>query len=196
MKLFPFTAIIFLFTSHVASGQSDLKYPKSTYSLSYSGNNLWNPGVNAALDYPLLEWASSEAPADHNKIVLLRGKLGFFLDPGSHAALYSNYGFSYKHVKRQSRFISLSLQPLGIYRSMFAESYAYEEDAVRRIPFPGNFYYAPEAGIGFGKQLDPFMGNELFVNLNVMTLIPYNTYFMPLLMVDLGYRFGRKGGAQ
>lgn len=188
--------ICILFSLNPLYGQNNEASPKFTYSLSYSGNNLWNPGVNAYLDYPLLEWPSSEAPADHNRIVMLKGKLGFFLDPGSHAALYSNYGLSYKHVNRQSSFITLSLQPLGIYRSMFAESYAFEGDAVRRIPFAGNFYYAPEAGIGFGKQLDPFMGNELFVNLNVMTLIPYNTYFMPLLMVEMGYRFGRKGGAQ
>lgn len=57
---------------------------------------------------------------------------------------------------------------------------------------PGRLYFAPsfQAGLGRISKKDP--GRSYFARLNMIILMPYNTFVMPLLQVEVGCAFPLK----
>ena len=123
--------------------------------------------------------------------------IGTYLDPGSHAALFSNAGIGYRRTNENGRTRYVALNPAGIYRSFLTETYAYnDQGTVEPVTLPGNLYYAPAFSVGFGKITDPTLQSGWFTHITVITLIPYNHWVMPLINLEAGIMFGKRGGAR
>ncbi|MEX0987486.1 MAG: hypothetical protein WD052_08415 [Bacteroidales bacterium] len=175
--------------------------PLYRYSVAYFGNNLWNPGVKLGMEYT---WKVKNA-TDHvpnlkrslQKEWVPGASIGFYLDPGSHAGLFSNAGIGYRRTNGNDRTRYASLNPAGIYRSFLTETYAYDDQGnIERVTLPGNFYYAPAFSIGIGKFTGPDLQSGWFTHLTITTLIPYNHWIMPLINLEVGIMFGKRGGTQ
>lgn len=123
--------------------------------------------------------------------------IGFYLDPGSHAGLFTNAGIGYRRTNEKGRTRYAALNPAGIYRSFLTETYAYDEQGtIERVALPGNFYYAPAFSLGIGKFTNPNLQSGWFTHLTVITLAPYNHWVMPLINLEAGIIFGKRGGVQ
>jgi hypothetical protein len=171
------------------------------YSVAYFGNNLWNPGLKLGMEYTRKVKAYLDGPGAEEifpKREWVPGaNIGFYLDPGSHAGLFTNAGISYRrtNAKGSTRFVSL--HPAGIYRSFLAETYRYNDQGdVERVPLPGNFYFAPAFSLGIGKLTGPALQSGWFTRLTVITLVPYNHWIMPMINLEAGIMLGKRGGAR
>jgi hypothetical protein len=122
---------------------------------------------------------------------------GFYLDPGSHAGAFTGAGFGFRRTSENGRTRSLSFKPASVYRSFLSETYLYDsQGAVEPVTLPGNVYYAPSFSFGIGKYSNQPSQSAWFVQLTVITLMPYNSYVMPLLNLEVGWLFDKRGGAQ
>jgi len=173
--------------------QERMTAEESTYTISYAGNNLWNPGADLAFDRIIGNKESAASHRKNTRSFIWRGNAGFYIDPGSHGAVYTQFGLGLRKMKSKSSF-TFYLSPVGLYRSFLTESYSVEETDVTRVFLPGNLYVAPSAGVDIGRSLNRGEGDELMVGIQMISLYPYNTYFMPLVNIRMGYRFSAKGG--
>ncbi|MEX2410122.1 MAG: hypothetical protein WD607_01915 [Candidatus Paceibacterota bacterium] len=144
-------------------------------------------------------------PADHvqsrkhhiKKEWVPGASIGLYLDPGSHAGLFTNAGIGYRRTNANGNTRFASLHPAGMYRSFLTETYRYnEQEGVERLPLPGNLYYAPAFSLGIGKFTGPALQSGWFTQLTVITLVPYNHWIMPLINLEVGIMFGKRGGAK
>lgn len=120
-----------------------------------------------------------------------------YLDPGSHAGLFSNAGISYRRTSGKGRNRLIALNPAGVYRSFLAETYSYDNQGdVNRVTLPGTLYYAPAFSLGTGKFTDHSSHSGWFAQVTVITLVPYNHWIMPLINLEAGIMFGKRGGAR
>lgn len=163
---------------------------KLYYKLSYYGNNLWNPGFSVGLEYPN---STKEITDRKGREQLLRNAisldLAFYADPGSHAAILLHSGLNLKRIRENKLDLSLGFSPLGIYRSFLPETYNIsDEGAITRVILPGRSYYAPTFSFGIGNQLPRIPLEAWFIELELTSLVPYNTYAMVLLNVKLGVK--------
>lgn len=159
------------------------------YSVSYFGNNLWNPGLKLGVEHA---WKMPVLKAWN-----VAGNIGIYFDPGSHAGLFSNAGISYRRTSVKGRSSLIALNPAGIYRSFLAETYSYDnQGGVNRVTLPGNLYYAPAFSFGIGKFTDRSSHSGWFTQVTVITLVPYNHWIMPLINLEAGIIFGKRGGAR
>lgn len=123
--------------------------------------------------------------------------IGVYLDPGSHAGIFTNAGIGYRRTNEKGRTRYASLNPAGIYRSFLTETYAYDDQGtVERVTLPGNFYYAPAFSVGIGKFTDPDFQSGWFTHLTIITLMPYNHWVMPLINLEAGIMLGKRGGTR
>lgn len=180
-----------------ANGPSILMVDPSYYTVAYAGNNLWNPGVEIGAGFLLHTFPARSGKKNLlDRQVYFLSNIGIYLDPGSHAGLYNQYGVVFRRSKSQGWFHSLELLPVGVYRSFLPETWTVEagELAVQVI-LPGRTYFAPGIGYHFGNGVSEDRGGDWFAGCSMTLLIPYNTYVMPVLSIDLGLRFaGRKEG--
>jgi hypothetical protein len=160
-----------------------------SYSVSYFGNNLWNPGLKLGVEHA---WKRPVLKAWN-----VAGNIGMYLDPGSHAGLFSNAGISYRSTSAKGRNRLIALNPAGIYRSFLAETYSYDsQGGVTRVMLPGTLYYAPAFSLGIGKFTDPSSQSGWFTQVTVITLLPYNHWIMPLINLEAGIIIGKRGGTR
>jgi hypothetical protein len=195
-RLLTLMLMFVLVPHHILQAQGESEDPHTSIFVSYSGNNAWNPGISAGIEYPFNNPGRAGEVTDRKTNLYARSVTGLYIDPGSHGGLYSNLGLEIRMHRSKSGAFSVFAHPIGVYRSFLTETYAFENDQVRRVPLAGNVYYAPYAGVGYSKEILKHPGDTWFFNFGVMTLLPYNTYLMPLMMVDIGYRFQWKRGAR
>lgn len=186
------------FSLQAQSSSTDLPY---RYSVGYFGNNLYNPGVKLGIEYAWKAKTSTDQGSNRKQPLqkewVPNANIGAYLDPGSHAALFTNAGIGYRRTNEKGRTRYAALNPAGIYRSFLTETYAYnDQGTVERVPLPGNLYYAPAFSIGIGKFTDPVLQSGWFTHLTIITLAPYNHWVMPLINLEAGVMFGKRGGAQ
>ncbi|MDF1573261.1 MAG: hypothetical protein P1P82_16755 [Bacteroidales bacterium] len=177
-----------------------------SYSVAYFGNNLWNPGIKLGFEYDWKVQNETIDPATDNstphkmpvkKAWMPGGNIGIYLDPGSHAGLFGNAGISYRRTSEKGRNRHIALNPAGIYRSFLTETYAYDnQGGVDRVTLPGNLYYAPAFSFGVGKFTNRSLHSGWFTQVTVITLMPYNHWIMPLINLEVGFMFGKRGGAR
>lgn len=180
-----------------AKGPAALPENPVTYTLGYAGNNLWNPGVKAGAEFFIFSFPGRSGKSGEllRELYLVSG-IGAYLDPGSHAALYNQYGATFRRTGRKGWSHSFELRPLGIYRSFLAETWRVEEGAApEKVILPGRTYYAPGIGYHLGRNSLKNQDQALFAGCSMTVLVPYNTYVMPIFTIELGWRFSsRKEG--
>jgi len=166
--------------------------PPATLNLSYHGNNLWNPGLNAGIEQP---WSVIQKASRRQKPLIIEtnvnADLGFFRDYSRQTPFFTHWGITkrrYREDKSGFHF-QFGFSPVGIYRSFLPETWEYTVNGtVEKVFLPGRWYYAPVVSMGMGQFRNKQPGTGWFVEMNLTTLIPYNTYIMPLLNVKAGYR--------
>jgi len=168
----------------------------STLNISYHGNNLWNPGLNAGVEQP---WSLSQKVNRKDKALSIEtyfnADLGFFRDHSRQTAVFTHLGINKRRYRedRGGFHYQFGFSPVGMYRSFLPETREYTVNGtVEQVYFPGRWYYAPVVSVGMGKFHEGQPGTGWFVEMNITTLIPYNTYIMPLLNIKLGYRLPMK----
>jgi hypothetical protein len=176
-----------------ASSVSDPVY----FTAGYAGNNLWNPGAEFGAGFLLYTFPvhSGKSRILERELFLL-SSIGMYLDPGSHAAVYNQYGGSFRRTGSGGWVHSLEVFPVGIYRSFLAETWAVGEGtSPGKVFLPGRTYFAPGIGYQVGRFYSEERDRGWFTGFSMTLLMPYNTYVMPVFTIDLGWRFSsRKGG--
>ena len=164
---------------------------KLSLGLSYYGNNAWNSGLNTSLEYLRLQ---EDDETQGGKVLiwqrLFSGNLGFYHDPGSYTALFSQVGIIRRKIFPNGFYRTFGVSPLGIYRTMLPVTYEVDDNGeVREVVAPGRFYFAPDIYLGIGKRPAGKEGMSVFLNGHLTVLLPYNTHILPLLNLEFGIRF-------
>ena len=165
------------------------------FNLGYTGNLFWNNGLNYGMEYAWKEYHKSKEKKGKQKNIkhqfLLNGNLGFTNNffTKTDAGIYTNYGLIWRRTNTKGRQISISLNPLGYYRSFLPETYEVKGDEVTKVFLPGRSYYAPSISVGFGKFRKDKKLTGRYFNLNLMYRTPYNAGTVPSISFQYGYRF-------
>jgi len=187
-------SLFFLITFSNDIMSQDTGYDRLSWGISYSGNNLWNPGVKGAVYLVLKERSQSTNSSLQPGRLLLSNYFGFYHDPGSHSALYYTYGAEYKFPSEGNQLRSVYIHPAGIYRSFLPETYEVNATGtIERVSLPGRFYYSPAAGFRFGRTFTDKRIRGWQAGVTIVLLIPYNTYVMPLINIEAGILLPWKG---
>lgn len=167
-----------------------------TYRLSYFGNNLWNEGLNAGVEYPQLKITKNNKKGKQRTITKSRSaNVNFYHDNGSHSALFITMGWSKRKVFPNRFNFTSSAEPIGLYRSFLPETYKVKDDgSIKKVFLPGRFYLAPSLSAGFGRVGKLRPENGWYARVNLTTLMPYNRSIMPLVNVEFGYHFKLNNG--
>jgi hypothetical protein len=188
----------FAYNSSVfAQHQSTLSSPlPAALNISYHGNNLWNPGLNIGLE----QSRALKQKVNRKQRTLIietyfNADLGIFRDYSRQTPLFSHLGINKRRYRKDKGgfHYQFGFSPLGVYRSFLPETWEYTANGtVEKVTFPGRWYYAPVMSFGMGKFHQGKPGTGWFVEINITTLMPYNTYIMPLLNIKAGYRIPMK----
>jgi hypothetical protein len=108
------------------------------------------------------------------------------------AGIFTNYGLTWRRTNTKERQISVTVNPLGYYRSFMPETYEIKGDEVKKVFLPGRNYYAPSFSIGFGKLRKGKKLTGRYFNINLMYRTPYNAGTVPSIYFQYGYRFNFK----
>jgi hypothetical protein len=193
-----FPSLFCLFALSYTSPLQAQESPQLTLNVGYWGNNIWNPGVKLGLEYARQVKSKSNR---RGKEVLVQsffsGDMGAYVDPGSHTGLLSQVGLHIRKWRPGKVYYSWGVSPVGVYRSFLPETYEVGDNGtVNRVTLPGRFYFAPGVHFSVGKQLKNRPGIGWFGGVDLMGLVPYNTYAMVLVNVQLGCRFELKNTRQ
>lgn len=187
-----FKGSVIAFTLVTLLGSNFTHAQTATLNVSYHGNNLWNPGLNTGIEQPWL--VSTKLNKKEKPLVLetyFNADLGFFRDFSRQTLLFTHVGINKRRYREEKGgfHYQFGFSPLGISRSFLPETWEYtERGTVEKVFLPGRWYYAPVLSLGMGKFRQGQPGTGWFVEANITTLMPYNTYLMPLLNIKAGYR--------
>jgi hypothetical protein len=189
--------LIFLFFANVRNSQgqtpgSAAGIPPAIFNISYHGNNLWNPGLNAGVEQL---WSVSHKANKRSQPVVIEkffnADFGFFRDYSRQTPFFTHVGINNRRYRenKNSLHFQFGFSPVGIYRAFLPETWEYTVNGtVEKVLLPSRWYYAPAVSLGMGRFHRNQPGTGWFVEMNITTLMPYNTYVMPLLNIKAGYR--------
>ncbi len=171
---------------------------KTEFKVGYFGNILWNQGLNVGAEYLWKEKIKIKERRRGQKTItnqfLLNGSLGFTFNPSTETdtGIFTHYGLIWRRTNTKGKQFSVTLNPLGYYRSILPETYEVKNGEVDKVFLPGRSYYAPSMSIGFGKfRKDKKLSGRYF-NINFMLRTPYNAGTSPSISLEYGYRFNFK----
>ena len=180
--------IILLILPAFIKAQNGFPHPWSLHA-GYYGNNLWNPGLQVGADRQRVTMDKSRNDHEFTVEKWFTGDLGYYLDPGSHGACFIQVGTVRRKYKERMFYTQTGFNPLGIYRSILPETFLVTDGGpVEPVKFPGNWYYAPSVSWGVGQYYRKLPGTGWYAKLELMALLPYNTYVQFLINLNLGYR--------
>lgn len=194
-----FALLLFLFPFFLIAQDSTTHFSdKVEFKVAYSGNLIWNNGLTTGMEYLWKEKLKTKEKRKGQKKIthqlLLNGTLGFTnnFSTKTDAGAYTNYGLVWRRTNTKGKQISVTLNPLGYYRSFLPETYEVKGDKVKKVFLPGRSYYAPSVSLGFGKQRKGKKLTGRYFNLNFMLRTPYNAGRLPSISFQYGYRFTLK----
>lgn len=164
--------------------------PKLTLNLSYYGNNIWNPGFNAGLDFTHgMENGSSRKGSEYTRQKFINLDAAFFVDPGSHAGLLIHSGFNHRKYQEDKINLHIGGSPLGLFRTFLPESNETSSNGNDNKPsLSGRYYFAPTLSLGIGKFRNNMPGTGWFFNVDITSLLPNRDYVMFMVNTRLGLR--------
>lgn len=202
-KFVPAFILIFIFVSAFAQKPNGKKiFNTRTYTFSYFGNNLVNPGIKAAINFTLAEKTTVKSKSAKNgetidktatKQFLTSAHVGFFWQPESHIGAFGFYEITYKRIKREDNScFRIGLGP-GIYRSFYPGTFEVDENGtVSETAMGGRSYFAPVITFGTGKIRDKGYLHSIIFATNLMFLFDYNSGIVPLLNLEIDFCFDFK----
>ncbi|MFW6226665.1 MAG: hypothetical protein ACOC31_01025 [Bacteroidota bacterium] len=190
---FPLTLLIILIVGTL-SASNPYAENQYIYAVGYHGNTLWNPGINAGVEIPRsFETTTNRKEQTIRKFKFWQADAGFFADRRTELGLYAHGGLTWRRQKSDKPYWQLGVSPVGFYRSFLPNTYEFTDeglvtDTVESLTLAGNFYFAPAFSLQTGKISSSNPLSNWFAEINIITLMPYNTYIMPLVNVKVGYR--------
>ncbi|MCK8520098.1 hypothetical protein M0D21_00850 [Aquimarina sp. D1M17] len=171
---------------------------RTAFKIGYSGNILWNNGLNFGAEYKWKEILKTKEKKGRQKNVshqfLFNGNLGITTNfsTKTDTGIFTNYGLTWRRTNPKGKQISIEFNPLGYYRSFLPETYEVQGESVKKVFLPGRGYYAPSLSVGIGKQRKDKKLNAWYLNMNLMLRTPYNAGTLPSIGLQYGYRFNFK----
>ncbi|MEZ5072697.1 MAG: hypothetical protein R2751_17490 [Bacteroidales bacterium] len=174
-----------------ATGWSQEVVPTLRGHAGYFGNNLWNPGLDAGLEYTFRrEEHVTRKGREQIRQRFYNLDAGFSMDPGSHTGVFLHAGLNRRTDRDGKLHVQFGGSPLGIYRSFLPETYAYTaEEGVSRVRMPGRLYYAPVFRMGIGKPWPHAAESGWYLGADLTGLLPYNSSVMMLINLRMGLTF-------
>jgi len=179
--------------------QDEIRTPsftgKTEFKIGYSGNLIWNNGLNFGAEYRWKEKVKSKERRNKQKNnthqFLFNGNLTFTNNFSSKtdAGIFTNYGLTWRRTNTKGKQLSVAFNPLGYYRSFLPETYEVDGDEIKKVFLPGRSYYAPSLSIGIGKLRKGKKLTGRYFNINLMYRTPYNARALPSISFQYGYRF-------
>lgn len=201
MKKYIFTLLYLFALSLSAQDKIDADtsfLDKTEFKVGYSGNIIWNNGLNLGTEYLWKEKVKTKERRGKQKRnthqLLLNGNLSFTTNfaTTTDTGVFTNYGLTWRRTNTKGKQISIEYNLLGYYRSFLPETYEVNGDNVNRVFLPGRSYYAPSISYGFGKLRKGKKLTGRYFNINFMWRTPYNAGTLPSISFQYGYRFGFK----
>jgi len=179
--------ILVLISTQQVVGQEDGIH----YTVGYFGNNGWNPGLKLGVQCLKSSKLKEHKSGKERVIETSYGAdLGCYKDPRSHLGVFLNGGLERRKIYENRVYMVSSLNPIGVFRSFLPATYQVDDSGdITKVSLAGRWYFAPAAswGIGRNSKKNPLRG--WYTKAHLMLLMPYNTYILPLLNWELGYRF-------
>ncbi len=186
----------------VIKNTKSVSYNSITYSLSYYGNNLVNPGIKAGISYVLKEKTKIKSRTKKNgkkvdqskmKQLLASAGIGFFWQPESHIGAFNYYEITLRTIRlKYNSYSIIGLGP-GIYRSFYPETFKVEDNGnTDRVALGGRTYFAPVISFGTGNFKKSGILHSLSFITNLMFLFNYNSGIVPLLNLEIDFCFDFK----
>ena len=197
-----FFILLYLFSSSLSAQDNPTKrisfLDKTEFKLGYSGNIIWNNGLNFGAEYLWKETVKikdkKRGKRTNTHQFLLNGNLGVTTNFSSKTdtGVFTNYGLIWRRTNKKGKQFSIAVNPLGYYRSFLPETYEVKGDNVEKVFLPGRGYYAPSISIGIGKQRKGKKLTGRYFNVNLMWRTPYNAGALPSFSLQYGFRFNFK----
>ncbi|GAA3607882.1 hypothetical protein Q4Q39_10300 [Flavivirga amylovorans] len=171
---------------------------RTEFKVSYFGNTFWNNGLVFGTEYLWKEKQKTKnrkrGQRTNTHQFLLNGNLGFTTNfsTKTDTGIFTNYGVTWRRTNKKGKQFSITVNPLGYYRSFLPETYEVKGDQVDKVFLPGRGYYAPSISVGIGKQRKGKKLTGRFFNINFMLRTPYNAGALPAFNFQYGYRFNFK----
>lgn len=166
------------------------------YSISYFGNNAWNPGLQFSIEKLISEKEKTkirkETSKTNYKQRLLTANLGFYVDNPTHWAIFNNYQYTLRRISHKNRFLSISAG-VGALRTFLPETYGISSNGnIEKKLLPGRYYFTPVISLGLGKLKHKTTNRGWQFKLHNFWLYKYNGGIVPQVHLELGYKFGGK----
>lgn len=171
---------------------------QTEFKIGYTGRALLYNGLNLGAEYLWKEKVKLKDGRSKQKTIthqfLLNGNIGFTTNfaTNTDAAIFTNYGLTWRRTGNKGRQISIEFNPLGYYRSLLPETFAVNGDNVEKVSFPGRSYYAPSLSVGIGKLRKGKKLTGSYFNVNFMWRTHFNGGTLPSVSLQYGYRFKLK----
>lgn len=196
--IFPFLTLSVLTLSAQENMDSLAFLNRTEFKVGYIGNFFWNNGLEVGAEYlwkdntKIKEKKAKQKTITHQ--LLFNGNLAFTnnFSTQTDAGVFTNYGLVWRRTNPKGKQFSITLNPLGYYRSFLPETYEVKGDEVKKVFLAGRSYYAPSLSIGLGKKRENKKLSGRYLNLNLMYRTPYNAGSIPSVSFQYGYRFGIK----
>jgi len=204
MKKFILTCIVFFICVLAFAQKPNVKKIVSTrtYTFSYFGNNLVNPGIKAAINFTLAGKTTVKSKTAKRgetidktatKQLLTNAHIGFFWQPESHIGAFNFYELTYRRIKRKDNsYFRIGLGP-GIYRSFYPQTFEVDDTGtISKVAMGGRNYFAPVITFGTGKIREKGYLHSITFATNLMFLFNYNSGIVPLLNLEIDFCFDFK----
>ena len=171
---------------------------KTEFKVAYSGNFIWNNGINFGGEYLLKEYLKvkdrERGKRTNKHQFLLNGNLGFTTNfsTKTDTGLFANIGLIWRRTNKKNKQFSIALNPLGYYRSFLPETYEVKGNSVKKVFLPGRSYFAPSLSIGLARERKDKKISARYFNFNLMLRTPYNAGTLPSFSLQYGFRFNFK----
>jgi len=171
---------------------------KTDFKVGYSGNLLFDNGLNFGAEYAWKEKQNVKEKKKGQKTIahqlLFNGSIGYSTNFTNQTdnGLHTYYGLIWRRTNPKRWQLNVELNPLGYYRSFLPETLEVKEGEVSKIGFPGRSYYAPSFALGIGRLGKGKRHAGWYLNFNCALRTPYNASTLPTFALQYGYRFNLK----
>ena len=172
-----------------------------SWHLSYMANNALYPGINAGIEYGLLDKVNlvtrSRKGSSHHYVkvhqLILAGNLGLIWHPHTSTTLLNAYTIEYRKTTKRRMQFQIGTGPAYL-RSFLPNVYEVTEDGEAEKRFlAGRGYFAHQFFLGFGRyRLGARSLQWWHVRLVENTVIGYNNSVLPYPVLELRLGFHKK----
>ena len=196
------SAYMQLFAQTDSISKQGFELEKLNFNVSYYGETGWYPGIKIGAEYILLEKQKEKIKTKKKKgkftktktnQFIITANLGYYWQPHNYGSFFTNSAILYRHTTNKGFQYNFGLSPLGVNAFFFNETYEVSDDGdVKKVFLPTRFFYAPSIIMGLGHTMKKKRLSAWYLNLHIISLMPYNNAVNALAVLEFGFRFNIK----